>query len=119
MASIGSNYVEFNVNAVSPAMNQSIHSETASEQLFMEESLTITGEDIFPNSLPVSPDKSSQIENLLITVLPIKSPEKSRNLENVLEKIKKLKTDDTFETVYTKCDTENKEKFSNAQERND
>ena len=49
----------------------------------------------------------------------MKSPEKSRNLENVLEKIKKLKTDDTYETVYTKYDTENKEKFSNAQERND
>ena len=100
MASIGSNYVEFNVNAVSPAMNQSIHSETASEQLFMEESLTITVEDIFPNSLPVSPDKSSQIENLLITFLPIKSPEKSRNLENVLEKIKKLKND-VFEKQFT------------------
>ena len=113
MASIGSNYVEFNVNAVSPAMNQSIHSETASEQLFMEESLTITGEDIFPNSLPVSPDKSSQIENFLIIVSPMKISEK------VLEKIKKLKTDDAFETVYTKCDTENKEKFSKAQERND
>ena len=37
MASIGSNNVEFDVNEVLPAMNESLHSETTSEQLFMEE----------------------------------------------------------------------------------
>ena len=75
-------------------MNQSIHSETTSKQLFMEETSTKTGEDVFPNSLPASPDKSqSQTENFIITASPIKNPEKSRNLENVTEKIKKLKND--------------------------
>ena len=98
MVSIGLNNVEFNANEVSPAMNQSIHSETTSEQLFMEGTSTITGEDVFRNSLPTSPVKSSsQIENFLILASPMKSPEKSRNLENVLEKIKKLKNDDAFE----------------------
>ena len=65
MVSISSNNVEFNVNEVLSAMNQSIHSETISKQLFMEETSTVTGEDVFPNSLPASPDKSSsQTENM-------------------------------------------------------
>ena len=68
------------MNEVSPAMDQSIHSETTSEQLFMEQTSA--------NSLPASPDKSSsQTENFLIMASPMKNPEKSRNLENVLEKI--------------------------------
>ena len=83
-------------------MNQRSHSETTSEQLFMEETSTITGEDVFLNSLPASPDKSSnQTENFLIIASPTKSPQKSRKLENVLEKIKKLKNDDTFEKQLT------------------
>ena len=61
----------------------------------MEETSTITGEDVFPNSLPASPDKSrSQTKNFLIIASTMKSTEKSRNLKNVLEKIKKLKNDD-------------------------
>ena len=68
----------------------------------MEETSTITGEDVFLNSLPASPDKSSnQTENFLIIASPTKSPQKSRKLENVLEKIKKLKNDDTFEKQLT------------------
>ena len=68
----------------------------------MEETSTITGEDVFLNSLPASPDKSSnQTENFLIIASPMKSPQKSRKLENVLEKIKKLKNDDTFEKQLT------------------
>ena len=102
MVSIGSNIVEFNVNEVSPAMNQSIHSETTSEQLFMEETSTITGEDVLTNGLPAPPDKSSsKTENFLIIASTMKSPEKSRNLENALEKIKKLKYDDAFEKQFT------------------
>ena len=101
MVSIGSNNVEFNVNEVSPDMKQSIHTETTREQLFMGETSIITGEDVFPKSLPASPDKSSsQTENFLIIASPMKSPEKSRNLENVLEKIK-LKNDDVFEKQFT------------------
>ena len=101
MVSIGSNNEKFNVNEVSLAMYQSIHSETTSEQLFMEKTSTITS-TVFPNSLPASPDKSSsQTENFLIIVSPMKSPKKSRNLENVLEKIKKFKNDDAFEKQFT------------------
>ena len=82
------------MNEVSPAMDQNIPSETTSEQLFMKETSTKTDEDVFPNSLPASPDKSpSQTENFIIIASPIKNPEKSRNLENVIEKIKKLKND--------------------------
>ena len=76
------------MNEVSPAMDQSIRSETTSEQLFMEGTSTKTWEDVFPNSLTASPDKSSnQTENFLLIASPMKSPEKSRNLENVTEKI--------------------------------
>ena len=92
MVFISSNNVEFNVNEVLPAMNQSIYSETTSERLFMQDTSTVTGEEDFPNSLSASPEKSlRQTENFLIVASPMKSPEKLRNLENVLEKIKKLK----------------------------
>ena len=68
----------------------------------MEETSTITGENVFLNSPPASPDKSSnQTENFLIIASPTKSPQKSRKLENVLQKIKKLKNDDTFEKQLT------------------
>ena len=68
----------------------------------MDETSTITGEDVFRNSLTASPDKSSsQIENFLIIVSPMEISEKSRNLEDVLEKIKKLKNDDAFEKQFT------------------
>ena len=98
MVFISSNNVEFNVNEVLPAMNQSIYSETTSERLFMQDTLTVTGEEDFPNSLSASPEKSlRQTENFLIVASPMKSPEKLRNLENVLEKIKKLKKNDAFE----------------------
>ena len=89
------------MNEVSPAI-QSIHSETKSKQLFIDETSTITGEDIFRNSLPASPDKSSsRTENFLTIASPKKSAKKSRNLENVLEKIKKLKHDDALEKQFT------------------
>ena len=48
MVPIGSNNVGSNVNEVSPAMSQGIHSKTTSEQLFMEEISIITGDDVFP-----------------------------------------------------------------------
>ena len=68
----------------------------------MEENSKITDKDVFPNSLPASPDKlSNQTKNFLIIASPMESPEKSRNLENVLEKIKKLKNDDAFEKQFT------------------
>ena len=101
MVFISSNNVEFNVNEVLPAMNQSIYSETTSERLFMQDTLTVTGEEDFPNSLSASPEKSlRQTENFLIVASPMKSPEKLRNLENVLEKIKKLKKNDAFEKQF-------------------
>ena len=101
MVFISSNNVEFNVNEVLPAMNQSIYSETTSERLFMQDNLTVTGEEDFPNSLSASPEKSlRQTENFLIVASPMKSPEKLRNLENVLEKIKKLKKNDAFEKQF-------------------
>lgn len=80
MVSIRWNKVESNVNEVLSAMSQSIHSETTSERVFMEETSAITGEDIFQNSLPASPNKSSiQTENVLAIASPMKSPEKLRN----------------------------------------
>ena len=80
MASIRWNKVESNMNEVLSAMSPSIHSETTSERVFMEETSTITGEGIFQNSLPASPDKSSiQTENVLVIASPMKSLEKSRN----------------------------------------
>ena len=83
MVFISSNNVEFNVNEVLPAMNQSIYSETTSERLFMQDTSTVTGEEDFPNSLSASPEKSSrQTENFLTVASPMKSPEKLRNLEN-------------------------------------
>ena len=101
MVFTSSNNVEFNVNEVLPAMNQSIYSETTSERLFMQDTLTVTGEEDFPNSLSASPEKSlRQTENFLIVASPMKSPEKLRNLENVLEKIKKLKKNDAFEKQF-------------------
>ena len=72
-------------------MNQSIDFKT-SKQLFMEETSTIRGKDVFPNSLPASSYKSSsQTENFLIIASSMNGPENLKNLENVLQKIKKLK----------------------------
>ena len=66
----------------SPAISQSIHSKTTSEQLFIEKTSTIIDEDVFPNSLPASPDKSSsQTENLRIIASPV---EKSKHIKRVL-----------------------------------
>lgn len=50
----------------------------------MEETSAITGEDIFQNSLPASPNKSSiQTENVLAIASPMKSPEKLRILRKM------------------------------------